>query len=243
MKKLILILLLIAGCSGVTTYQFKDSAQFSKSALQNAPDVGIAILNDEIKGLNDVIKSDLLKFADRQLDFSDISQKIILKPDLLSIENISELKEMFPKIKYIIIAWQDKPKIKKNIYITTETTRGLGPNAKDTYEINYEEFRTTVEIRCEVMLFDLPRHHLIARAEKVFAESSSNTYQDRKHSNFLAQLIQYVLREKREYPVLDTVSASRAKLYFYFFLKHINYEGDYDSEYIGNIFSQSRQQK
>lgn len=236
MKTLPVILILLVGCSTVTPFVIKSDIPFNKSMFQNAPAIGIAIFNNTIPGLFNTIRSDCIRFSDKHQNYFDLSNEMRLSSSKLNIQNINKLKTEYPNIKYIFAVVEQDPKVKTRHYKNTEVVTEWRYGKQVEKEIEYEYHQTTLEIMCEIMLFELPSGQLVAKAENVFDETKTDKKEEAFPNHTLFGLLENVLDSggSGRYPHIEYVSADRASKYFYYFLKHIHYEQSIDFGYIFN---------
>jgi len=233
MKKttLLIFLLFLAGCT--TSYTYKADAPFDKIMLQQAPDIGISLHNSRIKGLKAVMKEDLLAFAGTPLRFHDLSSDTILTFDRLDILNCDALKNKYPNVEYIMATYEHDPIISKGSRkVDKEEVRKLAGQPDSLKDKTYES-STTTTVRCEMMLYDLKKCILIAKADRDFRETVS-TLQSRLYSSETTSpgYAEGVLMNLLDaYPEAREVPSSKAKGSFFFFLKHIHDAGSFDSDY------------
>lgn len=205
--------------------------------------VGISIYNNSIKGLIDVIMADSILFAEKQLNFHDLSNDMIITSGRLNIKNYNELRNKYPDVEYVITIFEHDPEIKQDHYRETKLVNvhatGAHPAKQEKEEYVYH--RTTMKVGCEIMLFNLVNNQLIAKAEKVFEETRTKKSYPVFPSHTLFGTLEVLFRDgsKEKYPYIEAVNSSKAKLYFYFFLKHINYGRKYDFEYLKYNFTKS----
>lgn len=231
MKKacvLILVIALLGGCSGITHYDYKRNISFKNKEFQKAPHIGIAMYHNKIHGLNDVIKADCERFAQTSLIFSDLSAEIKLTTDRQRIENQLELVEKYPDIRYILATFEQEPQIKKN-HGTRSEDAPIKINDNLSLNRESEYYETIMRIPCDILLFNLIHNRLIAKAQTVFRQSSTHVIgSPLTFSGFIEHLLE---SSADRYPKVESVDASRASQYFYFFLKHIDYADAFDFEY------------
>jgi len=233
MKKTVLFisLLFLAGCT--TSYSYKASVSFDRTNLEQAPDIGISMHNSRIKGLKAVMTEDLLTFAGTPLRFHDLSSDTILTFDRQDILNCNALKNKYPNVEYVMATYEHDPKISKGsrkVQSWEERTLAGQPDyLKDkTYESS-----TTTKVRCEIMLFDLKKCILIAKADRDFRETVSTLRTrlfatERTWPGYLEGVLTNALDPD---PKAREIPSSRATGFFFFFLKHIHDAGSFDSDY------------
>jgi hypothetical protein len=236
MKTLPVILFLLLGCSTVTPFVFKSDIPFDQSRFQNASGIGIAIFNNSIPGLFNVIRSDCIRFADKQKNYLDLSNKMRLTPNKLNIQNIKELNTNYMDVKYIFAVFEHEPKLKTKHFKNTQVVSEWRYGKQIEKEIEYEYHQTTLEVMCEIMLFELPGGQLVAKAENVFDETKTDKKEEAFPNHTLFGLLENVFDSggSGSYPHIEYVSADQASDYFYYFLKHIQYDRSIDFGYSFN---------
>ena len=236
MKKLSFILIFLFGCSTVTPFVFKSEIPFDKSKFQSAPAIGIAIYNNSIPGLLNVIRSDCIRFADKWQEYFDLSNEMLLTPNKLDIQNVKELCTNYPNVKYIFAVFENDPKVRTSHHKNTEVVNEWRYGKQIEKEIEYEYHQTTLEVRCEIMLFELPGGQLLAKAENVFDETKTEKKEELFPNHTLFGLLENVFDSvgSGSYPHIEYVSADRASNYFFYFLKHIHYDQSIDFDYLFN---------
>ena len=236
MKLIPVLLILLVGCSTVTPFVFKSEISFDKSKFQSAPAIGIVIYNNKIPGLFNVIKSDCIRFAEKQQIYFDLSNEIRLTPNRSNIENIKELNTSYPNVKYIFAVFGHEPKVKTRHFKNNEVVTEWRYGKQIEKEIEYEYHQTTLEVMCEIMLFELPIGQLVAKAENVFNETKTDKKEEAFPNHTLFGILENIFDSGGggSYPHIEYVSSDQASNYFYYFLKHIQYGQNIDFGYIFN---------
>lgn len=222
MKVACFLLLLLTGCATVTPFEIKNDFLFDPSKFREATAIGISIYNNSIKGFIHVIEFDCMRFAgyEKEIKFYELSKEMVLTPDYLEIQNLNELSGKYPDIKYIFAVFEHNPKIKTKHYKREESESVNGK--EKTVEYEYRE--TTLEVPCEIMLFEWTSGELIAKAKKSFKETKTNKRAEVFPDHTLFGFVENVVdgMGSGSYPHIKRVSPDTARYYFYHFLKDIN---------------------
>ena len=233
MKKttLLIFLLFLSGCT--TSYTYKASVSFDRTNLQQAPDIGISMHNPRIKGLKAVMTEDLLKYARTPLRFHDLSADTILTFDRQDILNCDALKNKYPNIEYVMATYEHGPIISKGSRKVQNWEERTLAGQPDSLKDKTYESSTTTKVRCEIMLFDLKKCMLIAKADRDFYETAS-TLQTRlfpSEKTWPGYAEGRFMNALDAYPEAREIHSSKATGSFFFFLKHIHDAGSFDSDY------------
>ena len=214
MKIVYVLCLVFVGCATTTPYEIKNNVPFNQIEFNRATAVGIAIYNDSINGLKQVIEADCARFAGKPMTFYDLSEEMSLVDNQTGISNPGHLNQKYGDIKYIIAVVEYQSNIRKDYY--TQETGSYSLPTRTRVSVFLE---TTMEIPCDIMLFQLPEGQLIAKAKKTFSETNTAT-----SGIWLPEILADFEIESSDsrYPEVQNVSADRAANYFYNFLKDID---------------------
>jgi hypothetical protein len=236
MKKptVLILLLFLAGCGCTTTsYSYKAGVPFDRANLQQAPDVGISMHNNQIKGLKAVMKEDILTFAEAPLRFHDLPPDIILTPDNLNIPYCAALRNRYPGIEYVMATLEHDPVISQHSREIKDWQYNSNKKDFEWKATGRQELETVMTVHCEIMLFNLKDCMMIAKADKNFRETArkcTTHFPSDTWLGFTILLLESALGYD-PYPKVGEVGSYNAIGHFYFFLKHIHYPESYDPNY------------
>jgi len=233
-----LLFIILSGCSTVTPFVYKSGIPFDQSRFQEAPAIGISIYNGSIHGLIEVIKDDCKRFARRQQDFYDLSNEMMLTSNRLNISNKEELKRRYPDVKYILAVFEHEPELSRKHYKKVEEESGKysAGGKQNKTETEYEYHSTTMAVRCEIMLFEMINCRLVAKTENIFKETKTEKradfFPDHTLFGFIEDVLDAAGDDSDRYPRIDSIGPGGARAIFFYFLKHINYNGTIDFGYL-----------
>lgn len=226
-KKLFLFLVMfLSACAYPRiNYLYKKNIGFSVNDMKTNPEIGIALFGDAIPGLQEVIIQDIEQYTGEKLSFNDLTDKLLLTVDRMNIANIESVRTDYPRIRYIIIVWQDKPLISHHhSKITEEKEEPYYPYKKREEE--YELYSTYYTVKSEIILFDLAKIELLAKSANNFHQVAAYKEKDVFPNHTFFGTVEDILdagdpgdEESKKFPLIKKVDPNIAKGYFFRFLK------------------------
>ena len=230
-RTLILLLSICLPACGTVHYVLKSGDPFSSKDLREHPELGIAVVHNQITGLYHRILCEATEFAEHPLECRDIGKEAGLTDDRMMIWNIHTLAGRYPEMRYALVVWVGESEVTRDYEKVTRSESHYNEDTEETewVDVEYDSYETRISLPCEVLLFDLSAVKLLAKSRETFSESEvvmrKDTGSDHSWAPGTLETILDILDlvgdsapDSDNFPVLYEIDPGVMKNYFYHFL-------------------------
>jgi hypothetical protein len=231
MKKILVFcsLFLVCGCGINVNYIYKTDKIPKPIAKKKCSSFGLIITGDSIPGLVGVVREDVEKYFGRPLG-------VVIKQDVLAgdIEaTIIDFQNQYPYAQLLFVVKQSEPVIQRTHEKISRKEYAPGGGKKT---VQYEVYRTTFSVECDILLYDMSTNELLAESMEVFSQDRQNKEADIFPSHTLFGGIEDGLdfledlssaggnpeTDLEKYPSIEKLNADLLRDYFVTYLEDLN---------------------
>ena len=231
MKKILVIcsLLLLCGCGINVNYIYKTDKIPKTIAKRKCSSFGLILTGDSIPGLVDVAREDVEKYFARPLG-------VVIKENILAEDieaTIVDFQNHYPYVQLLFVVKQEDPVIQRNHEKISRKEYAPGGGKR---LVQYEVYRTTFSVRCNISLYDMNTNELLAESMEVFSRDKKNKEADIFPSHTLFGGIEDAFdfledlssrsgnpdTDLEKYPSIESLDAIQLKDYFFTYLENLN---------------------